>query len=161
MTEPLLSMRDLGVTLHRDGVANRVLDSVSLDMAPGRITALVGESGSGKSSIGLAIQGLLPQEARPVVTGSIRLAGVEVVGSRPAVLRDLRRRLVRTVPQDPLAALDPVMRLGRQMREGAAPGQDPSDWLPRVGLSDAARLLAAWPHQLSVGSGSGYSSPWQ
>ena len=144
-------MRDLGVTLHRDGVANRVLDSVSLDMAPGRITALVGESGSGKSSIGLAIQGLLPQEARPVVTGSIRLAGVEVVGSRPAVLRDLRRRLVRTVPQDPLAALDPVMRLGRQMREGAAPGQDPSDWLPRVGLSDAARLLAAWPHQLSGG----------
>jgi peptide/nickel transport system ATP-binding protein len=151
MTEPLLSIRDLSVTLHRDGVANRVLDGVSLDVAPGRITALVGESGSGKSTIGLAIQGLLPLDAKPVVTGSVSLAGVEVVGARPAVLRDLRRRLVRAVPQDPLAALDPVMRLGRQMRERAAPGQDPTEWLPRVGLPDAARLLGAWPHQLSGG----------
>jgi peptide/nickel transport system ATP-binding protein len=151
MAEPLLSIRDLGVVLHREGTANRVLDGVSLAIPRGRVTALVGESGSGKSTIGLAVQGLLPREARPVVTGSIRLAGVEVVGAREAALRDLRRRLVRVVPQDPLAALDPVMRVGRQLSEGAAPGQDPAEWLARVGLSDAPRVLSAWPHQLSGG----------
>ncbi|HVG46815.1 MAG TPA: ABC transporter ATP-binding protein, partial [Rubellimicrobium sp.] len=151
MTEPLLAIRDLRVTLHRDGIPNRVLDGVSFALAPGRITALVGESGSGKSTIGLAAQGLLPKEARPLVSGSIRLAGTEVIGARETALRDLRRRLVRTVPQDPLAALNPVMRVGRQLREGAASGERPEDWLPRVGIPDVRRVMQAWPHQLSGG----------
>lgn len=151
MTEPLLDIRGLGVTLHRDDTANRVLDGVDLALEAGRITALVGESGSGKSTIGLAIQGLLPREARPMVEGSIRLAGVEVAGAPERVLRDLRRRLVRTIPQDPLAALDPVMRVGRQLREGAAPGEDPAPWLARVGLPEGERILRAWPHELSGG----------
>jgi len=63
----------------------------------------------------------------------------------------LRRRLVRTVPQDPLTALNPVMRIWRQMREGAAPAQDPADWLGQVGLTDVKRVLGSWPHQLSGG----------
>jgi peptide/nickel transport system ATP-binding protein len=151
MTEPVLAIRGLGVTLHRDGAANRVLDGVSFDLEAGRITAIVGESGSGKSTIGLAAQGLLPTEARPLVTGSVRLAGTEVVGAPEAVLRGLRARVVRSVPQDPLAALNPVMRVGPQLREGAAPGERPEDWLPRVGLTDPARVMAAWPHQLSGG----------
>ena len=151
MGEPLLSIRDLRVVLHRDRAANQVLDGVSLDVAAGTVTALVGESGSGKSTIGLAVQGLLPREARPQVTGSIRLAGTEVVGATEVSLRDLRRRLVRMVPQDPLAALDPTMRVGKQMREGAPPGEDPAEWLPRVGLPNVARYLGAWPHELSGG----------
>ncbi len=151
MTDPVLSVRDLGVVLHRDEVPNRVLDGVSFDVMAGGITALVGESGSGKSTIGLAIQGLLAQDATPVVAGSIRLAGTEVVDAPAARLRDLRRTLVRMVPQDPLSALNPVMRVGRQLHEGAAQGQRPEDWLPRVGLPDVARIMAAWPHELSGG----------
>jgi peptide/nickel transport system ATP-binding protein len=61
MTEPVLSIRDLSVVLSRDGRANRVLDGISFDAMPGEIIALVGESGSGKSTIGLALQGLLPR----------------------------------------------------------------------------------------------------
>ncbi len=151
MTDPVLSVRDLRVTLHRDGVANCVLDGVSFDVMAGGITALVGESGSGKSTIGLATQGLLASDADPRVTGLIMLAGTEVVGAAAPVLRHIRRNLVRMVPQDPLAALNPVMRVGRQLHEGAAPGQRPEDWLPRVGLPDVARIMAAWPHQLSGG----------
>ena len=151
MTDPVLSVRNLCVTLHRDGVPNAVLDRVSFDVMPGGITALVGESGSGKSTIGLATQGLLALDAAPRVTGSIRLAGAEVVGAPAAQLRELRRARVRMVPQDPLAALNPVMRVGRQLQEGAAPGHRAEDWLPRVGLPDAARIMASWPHQLSGG----------
>ena len=151
MTEPVLTVRELGVTLHRDGVPNRVLDDVAFDVTGGSITALVGESGSGKSTIGLAIQGLLARDAAPVVTGSIRLVRTEVVGASANVLRDLRRRLVRIVPQDPLSALNPVMRVGRQLHEGAASGQRPEDWLPRVGLTEVSRIMAAWPHELSGG----------
>ncbi len=151
MTDPVLSVRDLGVTLHRDGVANRVLDGVSFDVMAGGITALVGESGSGKSTIGLAAQGLLAGDADPRVTGSIQLGGIEVVGASAPMLRHIRRNLVRMVPQDPLAALNPVMRVGHQLHEGAALGQRPEDWLPKVGLPDVARIMPAWPHHLSGG----------
>ena len=151
MTDPVLSVRGLSVTLHRDGVPNQVLSDVSFDVMPRGITALVGESGSGKSTIGLATQGLLARDAAPLVTGSIRLAGAEVVGAAAPDLLRLRQKLVRMVPQDPLSALNPVMRVGRQLREGAGRDQRPEDWLPRVGLPDAARIMGAWPHQLSGG----------
>ncbi len=151
MTDPILSVRDLSVTLHRDGVPNRVLEGVSFDVLPRGITALVGESGSGKSTIGLATQGLLAQDAAPRVAGSIRLAGTEVLGAPAAALRHLRQKLVRMVPQDPLSALNPVMRVGRQLQEGATPGLRPEDWLRRVGLPDAGRIMGAWPHHLSGG----------
>ena len=151
MTDQLMQVRDLTVTLHRDGVANRVLDGVSFSVARGGITALVGESGSGKSTIGLAMQGLLPIEARPITGGSITINGAEVLGATARNLRELRRSGVRMVPQNPLSALNPVKRVGAQMREGAAKGQIPADWLPRVGLGDVDRIMTAWPHELSGG----------
>ncbi len=151
MTDPVVQVRDLSVTLHRDGVANRVLDRVTFSVDRGSITALVGESGSGKSTIGLAIQGLLPSGAQPIVAGSIYLCGTQVVTAAAHQLRALRQSGVRMVPQNPLSALNPVKRVGAQLREGAAKGQDPADWLPRVGLADAGRIMVAWPHELSGG----------
>ena len=92
MTEPVLSIRGLSVVLSRNGRPARVLDDIAFDAVPGEIIALVGESGSGKTTIGLALQGLLPRESQPLVTGSIRIAGVELVGARPRTLRAARRR---------------------------------------------------------------------
>ena len=87
VTEPVLAVKDLSVILSREGRPSRVLDGISFDMFPGEIVALVGESGSGKTTIGLTLQGLLPREYQPQVAGSIRLAGIELVGARKAHLR--------------------------------------------------------------------------
>ena len=152
MTEPVLAIKNLSVVLSRNGRASHVLDDISFDAMPGEILAVVGESGSGKSTMGLALQGLLPRDSQPQVTGSIRLAGVELVGAPGRVLRSARRHLVRAIPQDPMAALDPTMTIRRQMRESDR-GDDASiaDWLRRTGLSDPERIADALPHRLSGG----------
>lgn len=150
MAEPALTIADLCVTLHRDGQPVRVLDGLNLTLAPGEIVALVGESGSGKSTLGVALQGLLPEDAAPLVSGSIRVAGTELVGATPRDLRNARRALVRAIQQDPMAGLNPTMTIGRQLAESAR-DVDGREWLARTGLDDPARIAAAYPHRLSGG----------
>lgn len=152
MPVPVLTIDGLSVMLHRDGCANTVLDNICFDVAPGEIMAIVGESGSGKSTIGLAVQGLLPREHRPQVHGSIRLAGVEMVGAQPDCLRAARRCLVRAIPQDPMGALNPTMTIRNQLRESTDSADDVIfDWLRRTGLSDPQGIAASFPHHLSGG----------
>ncbi|MBB3594248.1 peptide/nickel transport system ATP-binding protein [Rhizobium sp. BK529] len=152
MIKAALSIVDLSVVLRQNGRDNLVLDRINLEAMPGEIIAVVGESGSGKSTLGTAIQGLLPAFSEPKVTGSIRLAGTEIVGARPAVLCAARHQLVRTIPQDPMGALNPTMTIRHQLRESAG-GDDTfiRDWLDRVGLADADAILDAFPHRLSGG----------
>src|SRR5262245_38549813 len=153
MSEPALVVKDLSVFLSRDGSPSNVLDRISFEVFPGEIMALVGESGSGKSSIGSALQGLLPDESQPHMTGSIRLAGIELVGAGARALRSARRHLVRAIPQDPMGALNPTMTIRRQMRESIRGAADASiiDWLCRTGLPDPERIADAFPHRLSGG----------
>jgi peptide/nickel transport system ATP-binding protein len=148
---PVVSIRGLNVRLSRDGRASTVLDGIDVDLGVGEVIALVGESGSGKSTIGLALQGLLPQEARPEVSGSIRVDGHELVGAKPAELRHVRRHLVRAVPQDPMGALNPTMPIGAQLRESGIDDAEVLEWLARTGLPDPKRVAAELPHRLSGG----------
>ncbi|RNJ41420.1 ABC transporter ATP-binding protein [Mesorhizobium erdmanii] len=152
VTESVLAVKDLSVFLSREGRPSRVLDGISFDMFPGEIIALVGESGSGKTSIGLMLQGLLPREYRPQVAGSIRLAGIELVGAGRRTWQLARRQLVRAISQDPMGALNPTMTIRRQMREstGGAEGSI-EDWLSRTGVPDPDRIADALPHRLSGG----------
>ena len=147
----VLSVRNLSVTLHREGQANPALHGITLDIRLGEIVALVGESGSGKSTLGLAIQGLLPVESRPTVHGTIQVAGTEVVGAAPATLRRLRREKLGAIFQDPMTSLNPTMRIERQLRENIQDDTPPAVWLERVGLVNATARLRAFPHQLSGG----------
>ncbi|WP_234841649.1 ABC transporter ATP-binding protein [Sinorhizobium meliloti] len=140
------------MTLSRNGRPFRVLDNITFELFPGEIVAVVGESGSGKSSLGLALQGLLPRESEPHMKGLIQLAGIELVGAGERVLRSARRHLVRAIPQDPMDALNPTMTIGRQMREsGDVDDASVLHWLRQTGLSDAKRIADALPHRLSGG----------
>ena len=119
---------------------------------------IIGQSGSGKTVLALAIMGLLPENAH--VSGSIRLAGRELIGRPERELRRLRGDVVSMVFQEPMTALDPTMKVGRQVGEvialhhGDRHGQIRGivvEWLDRVGLSEPERIADSYPHQLSGG----------
>ncbi|MDN5571314.1 MAG: ABC transporter ATP-binding protein [Propionibacteriaceae bacterium] len=155
MSSPLLEIRDLTVAFGRRPPAVR---GVSWTLDAGARLGLIGESGSGKTVTALAIMGLLPETAR--VTGSIRLGGRELVGLRDADMARLRGDLVSMIFQEPMTALDPTMRAGRQVAEafrlhrGAAAGPARTAvlaMLAAVGFEDAQRVADSYPHQLSGG----------
>ena len=138
--------------------AEAVVDGLSLHIERGESIGLVGESGSGKTQTALAVLGLLPAAAR--LGGSIRIGGKEVIGASESQLNRLRAERVAIVFQDPLQALNPYQRIGRQLRQvliahglarGAAADQRVLAMLARVGLPDPDRQARAFPHQLSGG----------
>ena len=131
---------------------------VSFTLEAGQRLGVIGESGSGKTVTALAVMGLLPENAR--TAGSIVLDGREVIGLAEQELAGLRGDVVSMVFQEPMTALDPTMRVGRQVAEvlrlhqGAEPGRARERvlaMLARVGLDDAERIAEAFPHQLSGG----------
>ncbi|MGC0421849.1 ATP-binding cassette domain-containing protein [Embleya sp. AB8] len=150
----LLQLTDLTIRI----AGRTVVDGVDLTLTPGERLGLIGESGSGKSLTALAVLGLLPEGAQ--VTGSIRLDSVELLGRSERELARVRGNRVAMVFQEPLTALDPTMRIGRQIAEplrlhrGMTRRQADAaalELVERVGLPDPAELVRAWPHQLSGG----------
>ena len=150
----LLEIRDL--TIRYDG--ETVVDGVDLSVERGASVGLVGESGSGKSQCALAVLGLLP--SRAAVSGSIEFDGRELIGAGQKVLDEVRARRIGIVFQDPMQALNPYLRIGAQLGQilrshGLADGREADarvvEMLARVGLPDAERQFAAWPHELSGG----------
>ncbi|MEV0347857.1 ABC transporter ATP-binding protein [Nonomuraea sp. NPDC050680] len=93
----------------------RALDGADLRVAAGEAVGVVGESGSGKSTLGAAIGRLLPRQA-VVAAGTVRVAGEPVLDLPPAALRRLRGQRLGFVFQDPIASLDPTMKVGAQLR---------------------------------------------
>ncbi|MBL7498484.1 ABC transporter ATP-binding protein [Frankia sp. CNm7] len=151
---PLLEVSDLRV---RIGGAP-VVDGVGFHVDAGERVGLIGESGSGKSLTALAVLGLLPDAA--TVSGSIRLAGHELLGRTDREMSKIRGDEVAMVFQEPLTALNPLMRVGRQIGEPLrihrglsrrAADAAAVELAERVGLPDPERLVRAYPHQLSGG----------
>jgi peptide/nickel transport system ATP-binding protein len=142
---------DVQVWLTRDERESHVLRGVDLQIRPGEIVGLVGESGSGKSVLGMTLLGLLPEQAAPRVTGRVVVDGVDVPGADAATLRDLRRRRLGAVFQDPMTSLDPTMRVGAQLREVVETSAEAIELLSAVGVPEPRRRLRAYPHELSGG----------
>ena len=152
----LLEIEDLRVTFGRRRKV--AVDGVSFTLGERERLGIIGQSGSGKTVIALSIMGLLPENAR--VSGSIRLAGKELVGRPERELRKLRGDAVSMVFQEPMTALDPTMRVGRQVGEVVALHHGERrggirevvlEWLERVGLPEPGRIADSYPHQLSGG----------
>jgi len=148
MSEPLLKVRDLQVS-H----SSSVLDGVSFTLESGSIAGLFGESGSGKTTLALALLGLLDPE-RYRVSGSVRLRGRELVGLDERELRQVRGAAISMIFQDPMLALNPVMRVAGQVREAMRAHGMEAEVEPLfelVGLDPSRRMLRAYPHELSGG----------
>jgi peptide/nickel transport system ATP-binding protein len=152
-----LSIRNLSVRIL--GADTRLLRSVSLDVAAGEVRGLVGESGAGKSMIGKAILGILPK-AVEVVAGEIWLDGVDLLTLAPAVRRTRVGASCALIPQDPLTALNPSRRIGGQITDRlvdilgwsrARADARAVELLAEVQIPDPARVLRAYPHELSGG----------
>ena len=148
---PVLRVDGLDVRLTRDGETVHAVRGVDLTVERGEVVGLVGGSGSGKSILGLSVMGLLPASARPVVSGSVDLAGTDMIGAPDAARRAARRRHVGAVFQDPMTSLDPTMTIGRQLGEVTRDRAHALSLLEDVGIPRAADRLKAYPHQLSGG----------
>ena len=132
---------------------------VSFDLAPGETLALVGESGSGKSVTSLALMGLIDPPAR-VAADFLTFEGRPLLGQSENEWRKLRGNRISMIFQDPMTALNPVMRIGEQVLESLQihRGKDRNSaklealaWLSKVGLNQPDRVFESYPHQLSGG----------
>lgn len=156
---PALSVRDLTIALPRGADRPHAVHGISFDVLPGQVLCLLGESGSGKSVIAQAAMGLLPSALRPTA-GHITLAGEDVLNASPQRLRALRGTRMAMVFQEPMTALNPVMRCGAQVDEMLAEHTQASAAerraqvlrvFERVRLPEPERIYDAYPHQLSGG----------
>ncbi|HXY19648.1 MAG TPA: ABC transporter ATP-binding protein [Gemmatimonadales bacterium] len=157
---PLLELRDLAVRFTGpDGVA-RAVDGIDLTVAEGETVGLVGESGCGKSVTTLAILRLVEPPGHIAHGSSVRLEGRDLLALGPKEIRAVRGNHVALVFQDPLSALNPVLRIGAQIAEAIRAHESVTrstarwravEMLAAVGIPDAERRAAAYPHQLSGG----------
>ncbi|KQO61210.1 ABC transporter ATP-binding protein [Curtobacterium sp. Leaf261] len=157
---PLLEVDSLTIGIRRRGQQDvRIVEDLSFTIAAGQRFGIVGESGSGKSLTLRAIAGLLPKGVE-VLSGSIRYAGQDLAGMSVHARRRLMGPQIAMVFQEPMTALNPVIRVGDQIAEGPRRylGLSKSDamdvaveMMRRTGIPDPARRLRAYPHELSGG----------
>ncbi|PVA09141.1 microcin ABC transporter ATP-binding protein [Pelagivirga sediminicola] len=156
----VLKVRDLSVSLKGVKDAAPVLNGINLQIRAGETHCLVGESGSGKSVTSLAAMGLLPKDALEITGGSIQLEDFEITSATHAQMRALRARRISMIFQEPMTALNPVLRVGEQIEEVLNMHTDLSraeakkrtlDMMEQVHLPDVQRIYSAFPHQLSGG----------
>ncbi|MEO3991043.1 microcin C ABC transporter ATP-binding protein YejF [Pseudocitrobacter cyperus] len=160
MTHPLLEIDNLSIAFRNQGETRTVVNELSLQIDAGETLALVGESGSGKTVSALSVLRLLPQPPVSYPTGDIRFQGESLLHASEHTLRGVRGNRIAMIFQEPMVSLNPlhtvekqlyeVLSLHRGMRKEPARAEM-LDCLDRVGIRNAARRLADYPHQLSGG----------
>ncbi len=162
ITEPgdaLLSVQHLSIAFPSDSGIMSVVTDVSFEIAPGEVVGLVGESGCGKSMTAAGVLGLIP--GRGVITGgTVHFAGQNLTSMAPKELEGVRGRQIAFVSQEPMVALDPTWRIGKQLAEAIAHHRGISkrearaaavELLAAVNLPDPQGIARRYPHQVSGG----------
>lgn len=154
---PLVEVEGLSVEMRgKDGPARVVVDGVSFAIEHGELLGIVGASGSGKTTLLRSILGRLPRAGR-VVAGAVRYRGQDLLGLSESELRTVRGGKIAIITQNPIASLNPLERVERQIRGIARQhglrlsSKEIAGRLDEVGISNPPRTLRAYPHELSGG----------
>ncbi len=155
----LLSVQHLSIAFPSDEGIMPVVTDVSFDIAAGEVVGLVGESGCGKSMTAAGVLGMIP--GRGMITGgTVHFDGQNLTGLPPQALEHIRGRQIGFVSQEPMVALDPTWRVGRQLGEAIAHHRGISkreareaaiELLTAVNLPDPRGIASRYPHQVSGG----------
>ena len=157
-SEVILKVENLGVDFWVEGEWIPAAKNLSYEISGGEVLAIVGESGSGKSASSMALLGLTPQNGR--VSGSVKLAGEELMDASPKRLREIRGSGIAVIFQEPMTALNPVYTIGFQIMEtlrvhfnmtNEAAKARAIELLTMVDLPDPVKAFDSYPHQLSGG----------
>jgi oligopeptide transport system ATP-binding protein len=159
VNEPLLAVDGLEVRFWTDRGTVHAVNGISFDIDAGETLGIVGESGCGKSVTSLAILGLLPRAGR-ATAGTVRFDGRDLLTLADPELRDVRGKEIAMIFQDPMTSLNPVLTIGRQIREAleAHFGMErkeadarAAELLDQVGIPSAKARISDYPHQFSGG----------
>ena len=157
--KPLLQLKDLKISFTSSTGVVDAVRGANLTIYPGQSVAIVGESGSGKSTTAMSIIGLLPGTGK-VTEGSIIFEGADITGLNNKQMEKYRGSEIGLVPQDPMTNLNPVWRIGTQVKESlranhVVPGSEMdkrvAEVLAEAGLPDAERRAKQYPHEFSGG----------
>jgi len=158
--ERLLSVEDLKVFFHSDGVVSRAVDGVSYEIRRGETVCLVGESGCGKTVSALAILGLIPQPPGEIQDGKILFRGENLLELAEEALQKIRGREISMIFQEPMTSLNPVFTIGDQIEEvitthegvdRAEATRRAIELLTDVGIPSPEERVRDYPHNLSGG----------
>lgn len=159
MNAPIIEAQGLGVEFWVDGEWVMAASDINFTVSPGEVLAVVGESGSGKSTSAMSLLGLLPVNGR--ATGSVKLAGEELIGAEKKRLRQIRGEEIAVIFQEPMTALNPVYTIGFQISEALKvhypkltkqqAKERALELLAMVELPDPEKAFNSYPHQLSGG----------
>ena len=159
-TKPVLDVQGLTVRLPHGADRLNAVENVSFAVAPGEIVCVVGESGSGKSVTAHAVMGLLPPGQLTATAGRVLLEGEDLLLKSPAEMRRIRGDRISMIFQEPMTALNPVMKVGDQIAEvldiHTRLGERERrarvlDVMQSVHLPEPERMIDVYPHQLSGG----------
>ena len=156
---PVLELKGLSVRLPRGLDRAHAIENITFSVGAGEIVCVVGESGSGKSVTAQTVMGLLPRELA-ASAGEARVQGEDVLAATPSRLRDLRGTRMAMIFQEPMTALNPVMKVGEQIAEVLEIHTKLSEpdrrnralqIMRAVHLPEPERLIDVYPHQMSGG----------
>jgi len=156
----VLEVEGLQTYFYTRGGLVKAVDGVSFSLKRGEMLAIVGESGCGKSVTALSLMRLVADPPGRIVGGSVRLAGVDLVGLDAATMRGIRGKEISMIFQEPMTSLNPVMTIGRQIGEALLLHETASrraalartlEMLQLVGIPEPQQRVKEYPHQLSGG----------